>query len=83
LFPAGIEVVILTLSVVEGEEPPHLFLLSHLPLVFLLLPVILPRGGRTCFASPLFFFFKNSPKIACQAPKPSNSLKQKEIELAG
>jgi hypothetical protein len=21
---------------------------------------------------PLFFFFKNSPKIACQAPEPSN-----------
>jgi len=28
------------------------------------------------FSFPIF-----SPKIACQAPKPPNSLKQKEIEL--
>jgi hypothetical protein len=27
-------------------------------------------------------FFKNSPKIACQAPKPPKSLKQNKIELA-
>jgi hypothetical protein len=29
-----------------------------------------------------FFFGVFSPEIACQAPKPPNSLKQKKIELA-
>jgi hypothetical protein len=31
---------------------------------------------------PNFIFFKNSPKIACQAPKRPKSHKQKGIELA-
>jgi hypothetical protein len=31
---------------------------------------------------PYFFFGISRPKIACQVPKPLNSFKQKEIELA-
>jgi hypothetical protein len=31
---------------------------------------------------PFFFFFKFSPKIACQAPKPLKPLKKQELALA-
>jgi hypothetical protein len=38
-------------------------------------------AGRSS-KSPANFFFRFSPKIACQAPKPPKPHKQKEIELA-
>jgi hypothetical protein len=31
--------------------------------------------------SPLNFFFKNSPKIACQAPKPLNPFRTNNIQM--
>jgi hypothetical protein len=31
--------------------------------------------------TPKTFFFKNSPKIACQVPKPPKPIKPKEIEF--
>ena len=34
------------------------------------------------FAVALLFFFKFSPKIACQVPKPLKSLKTQELALA-
>jgi hypothetical protein len=33
-------------------------------------------------SNPKSIFFKNTPKIACQAPKQSKQLKTKEIDLA-
>jgi hypothetical protein len=52
-------------------------LLLSLPLLLWLHSV-----GIYFFLLPLqFFFFKNNPKIACQVPKPPNSLKQKKIEF--
>jgi hypothetical protein len=38
-----------------------------------------PSGSLSATAENIFFKF--SPKIACQAPKPPNSLKQKKIEF--
>jgi hypothetical protein len=76
----------------------HLFvirrcLVSH---SFALLFVIPQRSGGICFhhfgeaaravsgrRSEAGFFCVFRPEIACQALKPLNSLKQKEIELAG
>jgi hypothetical protein len=37
--------------------------------------------GKKQNTFPKNIFFKNSPEIACQAPKPPNSLKQNKIEL--
>jgi hypothetical protein len=51
----------------EGEEPPHLFLLLHLSLVFLLLPLILPRSGPA-FAVSLFFSSKTAQKSHVKPP---------------
>jgi len=34
------------------------------------------------FVFAVVFSSKNSPKIACQAPKPPNFIKQNKIELA-
>jgi hypothetical protein len=44
--------------------------------------VVIPEGDLLLFLALAFIFFKFLPKIACQAPKPPKSLKQKEIKLA-
>jgi hypothetical protein len=45
---------------------------------------LLPLPLFFAFVFPSSFIFRVfSPRIACQAPKRPNSLKQKEIDLAG
>jgi hypothetical protein len=39
-------------------------------------------GGDGCFSTPNLFFAVFCPKNACQALKPPNPLKPKQIELA-
>jgi hypothetical protein len=62
--------------------------LHHPPLVVIseedeiaLLSLTISYSFHYLYHTNKFSFFKFSPKIACQAPKPPNSLKQKEIEL--
>jgi hypothetical protein len=44
--------------------------------------VAIPEGDLLLFLILATIFCVFSPKIACQVPKPPNSLNQKEIELA-
>jgi hypothetical protein len=68
------------------------FVLTFVVTLFLPLPLrwfcpcpwfsVIPADDLLLFVILTTFFYKNSPKIACQAPEPPNSHKQNGIELA-
>jgi hypothetical protein len=72
--------VILTMGLSKGRGPEELHRATADTIFSALTPN--PELRSSPFPTVIYnFFLQNSPKIACQVPKPSNSLKINNIEV--